>query len=96
MCDFCSPFDLKKNIPLIAGICGAALVTVILIAVIICRLSRKEDEKYAVVHRPSASIDEDLRNDVNGRRRGSPPSHTTSTVVSDQPNRRSDGKEWYV
>ena len=95
-----SPFDLQKNIPLIAGICGAAVVTVILIAVIICRLTHKEEEKYTTtaattVHRPSSSIDDDLRHEVNGHRMRSPPPTAVSSVGT-PPNRRSDGKEWYV
>ena len=40
----CSFFDITKNVPLISGICGAALITVILIAIIACRLTRDSSE----------------------------------------------------
>ena len=92
----CSPFDLKKNLPLIAGICGAALVTVILIGVIIYRLTRKEQRNYSASrHRPSCSVDEDLKNDINGQRtNGSTPN--MALAVNSLSSRRSGSKEWYV
>lgn len=92
---FDRPFDLKKNLPLIAGICGAALITVILIGVIIYRLTRKENQHYNTPqHRPSCSIDEDLKNDINGHRvNGSTPN---TALHNNSLNRRSGSKEWYV
>ncbi|KAF6036830.1 Nrx-1 [Bugula neritina] len=90
------PFDLQKNLPLIAGICGAALVTAICIGVIIYRLTRKQQESYPATpqHRPSCSIDDDLRLDIKEYRAGSSTADTTLPVSS--LNRRADSKEWYV
>ncbi|XP_067939175.1 neurexin-1-like isoform X2 [Watersipora subatra] len=90
------PFDLKRNLPLIAGICGAALITVILIAVIIYRLTRKDSRNYASTprHHPSSSIDDDLKNSINGQRTDASTPHTPLPLNGS--SQRSGSKEWYV
>ena len=71
------------------------MLTIVLIGVIICRLTRKEDEKYAASQRPSSSVDEDLRNDINSRYK-EPPEPKMPLPVNGHSTGRSDGKEWYV
>lgn len=90
-------FRIIDHLPLIAGISGGAILTLILIAIIACRLTRNSDkDKYKQAN----------TQDPGG---GAPPDHTFTSPPSYTPdnaadmngsmnngNGRPNTKEWFV
>lgn len=92
-------FDLMKNIPLVGGISGAVLLTVLLIVIVACKLSRKEGGAYKV--KKSVTLDEGLPNDTSGKHppTASPSSAKATDVAATSGTANGSTKsvrEWYV
>jgi len=85
-----APFMIIDHLPLIGGISGGALITLILIAVIACRLTRNSDKdkyKQANVQDPDPDLTVSVPNhsdDMNG------------SINNGNGHSRPNTKEWYV